>query len=79
MSDHLPRPLATRTVRSRPEITRWYVRVDHTRGEWHVEGPEVDTMLCGAIIGLDDGFVRQRLPLKNLCKKCARLDKRRSR
>lgn len=38
-------------------------------GSWHVEGPEVDTMLCGVRIELDDGEVRVR-PAKNICSRC---------
>ena len=39
---------------------------------WHIESPDVDTMLCGVRIDVDDGEVRVR-PAKNICPRCKKL------
>lgn len=38
--------------------------------DWHIEGPEVDRMLCGVFISLDEGEGRRLLP-KNVCSRCS--------
>jgi hypothetical protein len=45
------------------------VHLDPVGSDWHIEGEDVDTMLCGVIIELDDGAVRVR-PAKNVCPRC---------
>ncbi len=49
--------------------------VTHARpigADWHIEASTVDFMLCGVVIGLDEGEVRLR-PSKNICAECARI------
>lgn len=38
--------------------------------DWHIEAPDVDRMLCGVVISLDEGEGRRALP-KNVCPQCA--------
>jgi hypothetical protein len=42
--------------------------------EWHIESPDVDRMLCGMVISLEEGEGRRGLP-KNVCQQCAELAK----
>jgi hypothetical protein len=40
---------------------------------WHVEGPEVDVMLCGVVISVYDGEVRDSERKSNrICAECRR-------
>lgn len=52
------------------ERDTFYVR-DSPGGQWHIEGPEVDVMLCGVIIAvdLDSCEVRTRRPVR-VCEEC---------
>lgn len=45
------------------------VHADPVGMNWHVEGADVDTMLCGLVIETDEGEVRVR-PGKNICPEC---------
>lgn len=45
------------------------VHADPVGRDWHIESEDVDHMLCGLIIGLDEGEVR-RTPGKNICRRC---------
>ena len=38
--------------------------------DWHIEAPDVDRMLCGIFISLDEGEGRRGAP-KNVCSRCA--------
>lgn len=40
--------------------------------DWHIESQDVDRMLCGLVISLDEGEGRRGLP-KNVCSRCAEL------
>ena len=57
------------TIVSRHEVETFYVR-DGPGEDWHVEGPDVDTMLCGLAIDVVEGEVRTRPPTR-LCGECA--------
>lgn len=46
--------------------------------EWHIEGEDVDHMLCGLVIGVDEGEVRVR-PAKNICLRCLAAAKKEAR
>lgn len=52
-----------------PCLTCRIVHADPVGMNWHVEGPDVDTMLCGLVIETDEGEVRVR-PGKNICPGC---------
>jgi hypothetical protein len=54
----------------RSERATFYVRVGPGL-EWHVEGPNVDVMLCGVEIGTDGGEVRTKRPLR-VCLTCSK-------
>lgn len=45
------------------------VHADPVGRDWHIEGPDVDHMLCGLLVDVDEGEVRVR-PGKNICKRC---------
>jgi len=40
--------------------------------DWHIEAPDVDRMLCGIVISLDEGEGRRGTP-KNVCPRCAEI------
>jgi hypothetical protein len=50
------------------EVETFYVR-DGAGEDWHIEGPDVDTMLCGLPIDVVEGEVRTRPPTR-LCREC---------
>lgn len=45
------------------------VHADPVGMNWHIEGEDVDHMLCGLVIETDEGEVRVR-PGKNICPGC---------
>jgi hypothetical protein len=52
----------------------FYVRMAPGQ-DWHIEGPDVEIMLCGVEIGTDGGEVRTKRPVRICAACCAAADR----